>query len=175
MAPWAFDKIDSVNGLFPQGTRPLHEPIQSYQSADWDRVTHSYVSKIIVIGSDNGLSPGRRQAIIWTNAEILVLRPLEINFGEILIEVNRFLFKKMNLKMSSAKWGQSNFRFTHTHKINRPRTHFTNDFSITIQIRRKFHFAVFPILVITSWQNLRMPRQHSYRALCKILLRSFFF
>ena len=33
----------------------------------WDRVTHICVSKINTIGSDNGLSPGRRQAIIWTN------------------------------------------------------------------------------------------------------------
>ena len=28
-----------------------------------------------IIGSDNGLSPGRRQAIIWTNAAILSIRP----------------------------------------------------------------------------------------------------
>ena len=32
------------------------------------RVTHICVSNLIFIGSDNGLSPGRRQAIIWTNA-----------------------------------------------------------------------------------------------------------
>ena len=35
-----------------------------------DRVTHICASKLNIIGSDNGLSPGRRQAIIWTNAEI---------------------------------------------------------------------------------------------------------
>ena len=29
-----------------------------------------HVSKLINIGSDNGLSSDRRQAIIWTNAEI---------------------------------------------------------------------------------------------------------
>ena len=34
----------------------------------WGRVTHIYVSKIIIIGLDDVLSPGRRQAIIWTNA-----------------------------------------------------------------------------------------------------------
>ena len=27
--------------------------------------------------SDNGLSPGRRQAIIWTNVGILLITPLE--------------------------------------------------------------------------------------------------
>ena len=35
------------------------------------------------IGSDNGLSPGRRQAIIWTNAGILLIEPLWTNFSEI--------------------------------------------------------------------------------------------
>ena len=56
------------------------------------------------IGSDNGLSPGRRQAIIWTNAGILLIGPLETNFSEILIGIQTFSFKKMHLKMSSAKW-----------------------------------------------------------------------
>ena len=37
----------------------------------WSRVTHICVSKLTTIGSDNGLSPGRRQAIIWTNAGII--------------------------------------------------------------------------------------------------------
>ena len=30
----------------------------------WGRVTHIWVSKLTIIGSDNGLSPDRRQAII---------------------------------------------------------------------------------------------------------------
>ena len=37
------------------------------------------------IGSDNGLSPGRRQAIFWTNAGILVIASLGINLSEIVI------------------------------------------------------------------------------------------
>ena len=41
----------------------------------WGRVTHVCVSEIIIIGPDNGLSPGRRQAIIWTNAGILLIGP----------------------------------------------------------------------------------------------------
>ena len=32
-----------------------------------------YVSKLTIIGSDNGLSPGRHQTIIWTNAGILLI------------------------------------------------------------------------------------------------------
>ena len=68
------------------------------------RVTHIWVIKLTIIGSDNGLSPGRRQAIIWTNAGILLIGPLGTNFIEILIRIQTFSFKKMHLKMSSAKW-----------------------------------------------------------------------
>ena len=70
----------------------------------YGRVTHICVSELPIIGSDNGLSPGRRQAIIWTNAGILLIRPLGTNFSEILIEIHTFSFKKINLKMSSGKW-----------------------------------------------------------------------
>ena len=70
----------------------------------WGRVTHICVSKLIIIGSDNGLSPHRRQAIIWTNAGILLIGPLGTNFSENLIGVQTFSLKKMRLKTSSAKW-----------------------------------------------------------------------
>ena len=46
-------------------------------------MTHTCVDKLTIIGSDNGLSPERRQAIIWTNAGIFI--------------------KEIRLKMSSAK------------------------------------------------------------------------
>ena len=58
----------------------------------------------VIIGSDNGLSPVRRQAIIWTNAGILLIGPLGTNFSEILIGIQTFSFKKLHLKTSSAKW-----------------------------------------------------------------------
>ena len=57
-------------------------------------MTHICVSKLTITGSDSGLSPGRRQAIIWTNAEILLIRPLGANFSEILIEIDTFSLKK---------------------------------------------------------------------------------
>ena len=38
------------------------------------------ISKVTIIGSDNGLLPGQHQAIIWTNVWILLIRPLETNF-----------------------------------------------------------------------------------------------
>ena len=70
----------------------------------WGRETHIWVHNLTIIGSDNGLSPGRRQAIIWTNAGILLIGTLWTNFSEILIRIRIFSFKKMGLKMSSAKW-----------------------------------------------------------------------
>ena len=67
-------------------------------------MTHICVSKLTTIGSDNGLSPGWRQTIIWTSAGILFIGPLETNLSEILIEIYTFSFKKMHLKMSPDKW-----------------------------------------------------------------------
>ena len=73
----------------------------------WGRATHICVSKLTIIGSDNGLSPGRRQAIIWTNAGILLIEPLGTNFNEILINIHTFSFKRMHLKLSSGKYRPS--------------------------------------------------------------------
>ena len=70
----------------------------------WGRVTHICIGKPTIIGSDNGLSPERRQAIIWTNAGILLIVPLWTNLSENLIEILTFSFTKMRLKVSSAKW-----------------------------------------------------------------------
>ena len=70
----------------------------------YGRMTHICIGKLTNMGSDNGLSPGRRQAIIWTNAGILLIGPLGTNFSEILIEIQTFSLKKIRLKMLSAKW-----------------------------------------------------------------------
>ena len=68
----------------------------------WGRMTHMCVGKLTIIGSDNGLSPGRHQAIIWTSDGILLTGPLGTIFSEILIEIYIFSFKKMHFKMSSG-------------------------------------------------------------------------
>ena len=70
----------------------------------WGRVTHICVRKLTTFDSDNGLSPGRRQAIIWTNAGIVLIWTIGTNFSEILIEIHTLPFTKMHLKMSSGKW-----------------------------------------------------------------------
>ena len=80
-------------------------------TAVWIQVTVSliseakwriYVSKLTIIGADNGLSPGWRQAIIWYKAGILLIRTLGTNFSEILIEIHTFSFNKI----WSDKWQQ---------------------------------------------------------------------
>ena len=62
------------------------------------------VSKLTLIGSDNSLSPGWRQAIISINAGILLIWPLGTNFSENVIGIQIFALKKMHLKMSFTKW-----------------------------------------------------------------------
>ena len=64
----------------------------------WGRVTHICVNKLTIIGSDDGLSPGRRQAIIWTNAGILLIGPLGTNFSEIIVGIQTFSFRKNALE-----------------------------------------------------------------------------
>ena len=87
--------------------------------SNWGRLTHICVGKLTIIGSDDGLSPGRRQAIIWTNAGILLIGPMGTNFSDILIAIETFSFKKMHWKISSAKWrpfclGLNVLTYTHT-------------------------------------------------------------
>ena len=70
----------------------------------WGRVTHICVSNLTIIGSDNGLLPDRPQAIIWTNAGLLLIGPLGTNFSEILIEILTFSFKTRGLSAYIARW-----------------------------------------------------------------------
>ena len=70
----------------------------------WGWVTHICVSRLTITGSDNVLSPGWYQAIIWTNAGILLIGPLGTNFSKNLIEILTFSFTKIRVKVSSVKW-----------------------------------------------------------------------
>ena len=70
----------------------------------WGRVMHICVGNLTIIGSDNGLSLGRRQAIIWTIVGILLVGTKS---SEILITIHAFSITKMHLKGLSAKWRPS--------------------------------------------------------------------
>ena len=108
----------------------------------WGRVTHICVGNLTIIGSDNGLSPGRRQDIIWTNAGILSIGPLETNFSEILAEIIICSFKKMYLIVSSAKW--------------RP-------FFIGLNVLRNSSYLMWMVkLVIVYWNSINMTYVNYY-------------
>ena len=64
--------------------------IHQRELTHWGRVTHICVSRLTITGSDNGLSPGRRQAIISNNARILLIGLLGTNFSE--INRNSYIF-----------------------------------------------------------------------------------
>ena len=100
-----FDQIDNRGIRSPLQSQATLKPLYIMLNlTHWGRVTHTCVSRLTITGSDNGLSPGRRQAIIWTNAGILLIGPLGTNFSGNLIEILTFSFTKMRLKVSSAKW-----------------------------------------------------------------------
>ena len=94
----------------------------------WGRVTHICVSNLTITVSDNGLSPGRRKAIIGINAGILLIWPLRTNFSEIFIEIHifsaqwrHFLSRPQYVKRTSCEWFSG---------LNRLRKHSANEYFI---------------------------------------------
>ena len=61
--------VTIISTWFAQNV-PVSVPVEW---THWGRVTHKCVGNLTIIGSDNGLSPGRCQAITWTNVEILLI------------------------------------------------------------------------------------------------------
>ena len=94
--------IQYLKTLSRLGFKSVHNPISIYLT-HWGQVTHICVSKLTVIGLDNGLSPGRHQAIIRTNARMLLTEPSGTKFSDIFIEIHTFSFKKMLREISSSK------------------------------------------------------------------------
>ena len=86
-----------IHFILLQGT--MEDQFNSLRLSD----TYICISKLTTNPWDNGLSPGQNQAIIWTNAGILLIGPVGTNFSEIFIKIHIFSFKKMHLKMSSVK------------------------------------------------------------------------
>ena len=83
-----FTKIlTSLFNLSPPSAMYMH------QSVSW-----------VSIGSDNGLSPIQRQAIILASAVLMTIGPIGINFNEILIKIPNFSFTKMHVNILCAKW-----------------------------------------------------------------------
>ena len=97
----------------------IHHVVFLWSLTHWGQKTYICVGKLTIIASDNGLSPGRHQAIIWTNAGILFIGPLGTNFSEIVIEIHTFSVKKIYLKMPSAK-RQSSWYIYGKHAVSDP-------------------------------------------------------
>ena len=96
-----------TSGLTENNDQTLHSIIAQHIDnvlTHWGPVMHICVSKLTINGLDNGFSPGRRQAIIWTNAGILLMGPLGTSVDEILIKIHTFSIKKLFLIISSGKW-----------------------------------------------------------------------
>ena len=70
-------------------TKPPRADLYSLRPSE-----HVCLGEIAITGSGNILSPGRRQAIILTNAGILLIGPLGTN----LIEIQMFSSKKIRLR-----------------------------------------------------------------------------
>ena len=94
-------------------TRPIFDAMASMDLdvhkrllTHWGRVCIYASVNWVIIGSGNGLSPLRHEATTWLNAKIIVNWNPETKFTHILIEIETFPFKKMHLKMSSAKCWQ---------------------------------------------------------------------
>ena len=97
LVKWSLPLIFQI-GVLSELTIIL-EPLNSLTPSDAKNISNQ-----TIIGSDNGLLPDPREAIIWTNDGIRLIGPLGTNFSEILIEIATFSFKKMRLKVSSVKW-----------------------------------------------------------------------
>ena len=108
---WQGSEIDQMRNWVKYSISSLYINMNTWlrliqYSAVWYKTkfgSQICVSKLTIIGSDNGLSHDRRLAIIWTNARLLLIGPLGTNFSEILIKILTFSFKKMRLKVSFAK------------------------------------------------------------------------
>ena len=119
----------------------------------WGRMTHVCISKLTINGSDNGLSPSWHQAIIWTNAETLLIGPLETNVSEILIKIYIFSLNKNALRMSSGNWKSPCFSLNVLvlHEISCcTEAIYNNIFFVIIEIKLKSHFHVYPLLPMIS-------------------------
>ena len=69
----------------------------------WSKHDLIYIFSHYLSPPTDSTSPSRPQAIIWTNAGILLIGPLGTNFSEIFIKITTFSFKKMRSKVSSGK------------------------------------------------------------------------
>ena len=67
-------------------------------------MTHICAGNLTIIGSDNGLSCGRRHANIRTSGVVSSIGHVGTTFSQIVFEIRTFSFNKIDFKPSSTKW-----------------------------------------------------------------------
>ena len=95
---WQYASIGSGNGLAPN--------MRQVNTWSWAKADPALWRIYTALAEDEimRLSLVRREAIIWTSTGLLWIRPWRTYYHEILVEIQKFSFKKMHLKISSAKW-----------------------------------------------------------------------
>ena len=91
----------SVNFLFMifiNSETSLYTAYMSYMDLAVPRKAQNAGVLVVLVCSDNSMSPIRCQAIIRTSDDILLIRPYGTYFNEMLFEIQMFSFKKMNVK-----------------------------------------------------------------------------
>ena len=82
LLPWSVVAPECVIFFYVESVQLPQTP-PKYELTHWGRVKHICVSELNGIGWDNGLSPGRCPAIIWTNVGLLPIETLDANLNEI--------------------------------------------------------------------------------------------
>ena len=87
LLPWSVVAPECVTFFYVESVQLPQTP-SNYGLTHWGRAKHICASKLTRIGWDNGLSPGRSQAIIWINVGLLPIETLGTNFSEIFSEMH---------------------------------------------------------------------------------------
>ena len=88
---WCFNGLDQhcfMNGLLSDSIKLLPDQMQIYQQNPMEHISMDFALEII-----------------WSNADLFLIRSQGTTFSEISIKIRKFSWKKMHLKMLSAKWG----------------------------------------------------------------------
>ena len=105
----------------------------------------------VSIGSDDGLSPIRCQAIIYTNAGLLSIEPLGTNFSEILIKTQTFHSQKCIWKyrlQNGSHFVQGEMSWYHNTALTFERLLGSSEVETLVQFQSDWH------------PDLRPPRLH---------------
>ena len=106
---YSTENVKAYHCAFMKETHRYNRARVGWKAFPWHNVIEDewriYASvKHANIASDYGLSPVRRQTIIWANVVILSIRPQGTYSSEIIFKIQNISIKKMHLKMLPAKW-----------------------------------------------------------------------